>query len=76
MRLAIALVFLYKYVHFCGEATICSIPCSILGWSALAGVVVVLVAYVLNYPLAKYNIYVRCRRRYSFRRTGLNFSDR
>ena len=32
---------------------------SILGWSALAGVVVVLVAYVLNYPLAKYNIFVR-----------------
>ena len=31
----------------------------ILGWSALSGVVVVLVAYVLNYPLAKYNIYVR-----------------
>lgn len=31
---------------------------SILGWSAFAGVVVVLVAYILNYPLAKYNIYV------------------
>lgn len=31
----------------------------ILGWSALSGVVVVLVAYILNYPLAKYNIYVR-----------------
>ena len=31
----------------------------ILGWSALSGVVVVLVAYVFNYPLAKYNIYVR-----------------
>jgi hypothetical protein len=30
----------------------------ILGWSALSGVAVVLVAYVLNYPLAKYNIYV------------------
>jgi hypothetical protein len=31
----------------------------ILGWSALSGVVVVLAAYVFNYPLAKYNIYVR-----------------
>ncbi|EGN94459.1 hypothetical protein SERLA73DRAFT_114694 [Serpula lacrymans var. lacrymans S7.3] len=42
IRLGIALVFLYQ----------------ILGWSALSGVVVILVAYVLNYPLAKYNIYV------------------
>lgn len=31
-----------------------------LGWSALSGVVVVLVAYTLNYPLAKYNIWVSC----------------
>lgn len=31
----------------------------ILGWSALSGVAVVLVAYALNYPLAKYNVYVR-----------------
>lgn len=31
---------------------------SILGWSAFAGVAVVIVAYILNYPLAKYNIYV------------------
>ncbi|KAJ6483901.1 P-loop containing nucleoside triphosphate hydrolase protein [Mycena vulgaris] len=42
VRLVIALVFLYQ----------------ILGWSALSGVVVVLLAYVVNYPLAKYNIYV------------------
>ncbi|KAJ7170194.1 pleiotropic drug resistance ABC transporter [Mycena filopes] len=42
VRLVIALVFLYK----------------ILGWSALSGVVVVLLAYVVNYPLAKYNIYI------------------
>ncbi|KAJ3833131.1 P-loop containing nucleoside triphosphate hydrolase protein [Lentinula raphanica] len=42
IRLVIALVFLYK----------------ILGWTALSGVVVVLLAYVLNYPLAKYNIYI------------------
>lgn len=42
IRLAIALVFLHN----------------ILGWSAFFGVGVVLVAYVLNYPLAKYNIYV------------------
>ncbi|KAF7347593.1 P-loop containing nucleoside triphosphate hydrolase protein [Mycena venus] len=42
IRLVIALVFLYQ----------------ILGWSALSGVVVVLLAYVVNYPLAKYNVYV------------------
>ncbi|PCH42091.1 pleiotropic drug resistance ABC transporter [Wolfiporia cocos MD-104 SS10] len=42
VRIGIALVFLYQ----------------ILGWSSLAAVVVVLVAYVLNYPLAKYNIYI------------------
>ncbi|KAJ7269434.1 P-loop containing nucleoside triphosphate hydrolase protein [Mycena haematopus] len=42
VRLVIALVFLYQ----------------ILGWSALSGVVVVLLAYVVNYPLAKYQIYV------------------
>ncbi|KAI3621779.1 abc transporter [Moniliophthora roreri] len=42
VRLVIALVFLYK----------------IMGWSALSGVVIVLVAYVLNYPLAKYNVYI------------------
>ncbi|KAF7307138.1 P-loop containing nucleoside triphosphate hydrolase protein [Mycena indigotica] len=42
VRLVIALVFLYN----------------ILGWSALSGVVVVLLAYVVNYPLARYNIYI------------------
>ncbi|KAK7465464.1 hypothetical protein VKT23_005441 [Stygiomarasmius scandens] len=42
IRLIIALIFLYN----------------VLGWAALSGVVVVLVAYVLNYPLAKYNIYI------------------
>ncbi|KAJ6621075.1 pleiotropic drug resistance ABC transporter [Mycena sp. CBHHK59/15] len=42
VRLVIALVFLYQ----------------ILGWSALSGIVVVLLAYIVNYPLAKYNIYV------------------
>ncbi|KAJ7109921.1 P-loop containing nucleoside triphosphate hydrolase protein [Mycena epipterygia] len=42
VRLVIALVFLYQ----------------ILGWSALSGVIVVLLAYVVNYPLAKYNIYI------------------
>ncbi|KAJ6520112.1 P-loop containing nucleoside triphosphate hydrolase protein [Mycena sanguinolenta] len=42
VRLVIALVFLYQ----------------ILGWSALSGVVVVLLAYVVNYPLARYQIYV------------------
>ncbi|KAI0091009.1 pleiotropic drug resistance ABC transporter [Irpex rosettiformis] len=45
VRLTIALIFLYN----------------ILGWSALAGVAVVLVAYILNYPLAKYNIYITRR---------------
>ncbi|KAJ3895149.1 pleiotropic drug resistance ABC transporter [Lentinula edodes] len=42
VRLVIALIFLYK----------------ILGWTALSGVLIVVIAYVLNYPLAKYNIYV------------------
>lgn len=42
VRIIIALVFLYQ----------------ILGWSALSGVIVVVIAYVLNYPLAKYNIFV------------------
>ncbi|KAF8167359.1 pleiotropic drug resistance ABC transporter [Crassisporium funariophilum] len=40
VRIVIALVFLYQ----------------ILGWSALSGVVVVLVAFLLNYPLAQYNL--------------------
>ncbi|KAG1834405.1 P-loop containing nucleoside triphosphate hydrolase protein [Suillus variegatus] len=40
LRLVIALVFLYK----------------ILGWSAMSGVAVILFAYILNYPLATYNI--------------------
>ena len=31
----------------------------ILGWTALAGVAVVLLAYMTNYPLAQYNIHVR-----------------
>ncbi|KAF9469518.1 pleiotropic drug resistance ABC transporter [Collybia nuda] len=39
IRLIIALVFLYQ----------------ILGWSALSGVIVILLAYSLNFPLAKYN---------------------
>ncbi|CAK5280326.1 unnamed protein product [Mycena citricolor] len=42
IRLTIALVFLYQ----------------ILGWSALSGVVVVLVAYIVTYPLARYNVFV------------------
>ncbi|KAF8899072.1 hypothetical protein BD779DRAFT_1781441 [Infundibulicybe gibba] len=42
VRLAIALIFLYQ----------------ILGWSALSGVVVVLLAYIINYPLARYNIWI------------------
>ncbi|KAF7311117.1 P-loop containing nucleoside triphosphate hydrolase protein [Mycena chlorophos] len=45
VRLIIALTFLYN----------------ILGWSALSGVVVVLLAYVVNYPLARYNIYITRR---------------
>ncbi|KAF9644674.1 pleiotropic drug resistance ABC transporter [Thelephora ganbajun] len=42
VRLAIALVFLYR----------------ILGWSSLAAVAVVLAAYILNWPLAMYNILI------------------
>ncbi|KAG7452254.1 P-loop containing nucleoside triphosphate hydrolase protein [Guyanagaster necrorhizus] len=40
IRLVIALVFLYN----------------VMGWAAISGVLIVLVAYVLNYPLATYNI--------------------
>ncbi|KAG6837333.1 hypothetical protein H0H93_011428 [Arthromyces matolae] len=40
IRLTIALVFLYQ----------------VLGWSALSGVAVIIVAYAFNYPLANYNI--------------------
>ncbi|GLB35831.1 putative ABC transporter transmembrane region [Lyophyllum shimeji] len=40
VRLTIALVFLYR----------------ILGWSALSGVVVIVLAYIINYPLATYNV--------------------
>ncbi|KAH8100998.1 P-loop containing nucleoside triphosphate hydrolase protein [Cristinia sonorae] len=42
VRLTIAMVFLYK----------------ILGWSSFAGVAVILLAYILNYPLAKYSVYI------------------
>ncbi|KAF9270717.1 pleiotropic drug resistance ABC transporter [Marasmius fiardii PR-910] len=42
VRLAIALVFLYQ----------------LMGWAALSGVVIILLAYVLNYPLAKFNVYL------------------
>ncbi|KAF5368585.1 hypothetical protein D9758_002189 [Tetrapyrgos nigripes] len=42
VRLVVALVFLYN----------------VLGWAAISAVVLVLVAYVLNYPLAMYNIYI------------------
>ncbi|KIY50417.1 hypothetical protein FISHEDRAFT_64655 [Fistulina hepatica ATCC 64428] len=42
VRLVIALVFLYN----------------VLGWSSLFSVVIVLAAYILNYPLATYNVYV------------------
>ena len=33
--------------------------CSILGWSAFAAVIVTIVVYLLNWPLANYDIYVR-----------------
>ncbi|KAI8980033.1 P-loop containing nucleoside triphosphate hydrolase protein [Trametes punicea] len=42
VRLIIAMVFLYR----------------VLGWSAFAAVAIVLVVYVLNYPLAKYDVYL------------------
>jgi len=62
VRLVIALIFLYQYgIHFFSLtcAILLILVYRILGWSALSGVVVVLLAYVLNYPLAKYNISVR-----------------
>lgn len=30
----------------------------VLGWSALSGVAVIIFAYLINYPLATYNVYV------------------
>ncbi|OCH93071.1 P-loop containing nucleoside triphosphate hydrolase protein [Obba rivulosa] len=42
VRLTIAMVFLYR----------------VLGWSSFAAVGVILVAYVINYPLVKYNVHV------------------
>lgn len=32
--------------------------CRVLGWSSMAGVVVVIVAYILNFPLARYSVHV------------------
>ncbi|KAI0789892.1 P-loop containing nucleoside triphosphate hydrolase protein [Abortiporus biennis] len=45
IRLTIAMVFLYQ----------------ILGWSSLAGVAIIVVAYLFNLPLAEYNIYITKR---------------
>lgn len=60
VRLVIALTFLYQYGHLSLTTVLMlTIRGRVLGWSALSGVAVVLVSYVVNYPLAKYNIYVR-----------------
>ncbi|KAI0833629.1 P-loop containing nucleoside triphosphate hydrolase protein [Trametes gibbosa] len=45
VRLIIAMIFLYR----------------VLGWSAFTAVVIVLVVYVLNYPLAKYDVWLMRR---------------
>ncbi|KAF8522635.1 P-loop containing nucleoside triphosphate hydrolase protein, partial [Hysterangium stoloniferum] len=42
VRLTIALVFLYN----------------VLGWSSFAGVIVIIVTWALNYPLARWNIFI------------------
>ncbi|KAH9902650.1 P-loop containing nucleoside triphosphate hydrolase protein [Cubamyces lactineus] len=42
VRLVIAMIFLYRVV----------------GWSAFAAVAIVFVVYILNYPLAKYDVYL------------------
>ncbi|KAI0671861.1 P-loop containing nucleoside triphosphate hydrolase protein [Trametes maxima] len=42
VRLAIAMVYLYR----------------VLGWSSFTAVAIILVVYVLNYPLAKYDVYL------------------
>ncbi|KAI0775079.1 P-loop containing nucleoside triphosphate hydrolase protein [Trametes elegans] len=42
VRLTIALIFLYR----------------VLGWSAFTAVAIVVVVYILNYPLAKYDVYL------------------
>lgn len=58
IKLTIALVFLYLYVDRTQTVQRSHLVDSIIGWSSLAGVAVVLAAYALNYPLAKYNISV------------------
>ncbi|OJT02453.1 ATP-dependent bile acid permease [Trametes pubescens] len=42
VRLTIAMIFLYR----------------VLGWSAFTAVVIVLIVYILNYPLAKYDVWL------------------
>ena len=61
VRLAIALVFLYWFDFTIREVVDSILKPAfnrILGWSSLAAVVVVLVVYILNWPLAMYNISV------------------
>ena len=63
IRLGIALAFLYQYVMYSIVSRTSLLRClRILGWSALSGIIVILLAYVFNYPLAQYNIFVSDRR--------------
>ena len=64
VRLAIALVYLYRQVSSSAPAAdivlrYCPFPRRILGWSALTAVGVTIIVYLLNYPLGKYDVYVR-----------------
>lgn len=52
LPLAVGLPF-FLYISYTDPAS------RVLGWSSLMGVAVVLIIYVLNWPLAKYSIYVR-----------------
>jgi hypothetical protein len=61
VRLTIALIFLHRFGFVASGLVDLFLKLAldrILGWSSLAAVMVILVAYVLNYPLAVCNIWV------------------
>ena len=60
VRLVITSVFLYRYVQRQKTLADFQLFSSILGWSTLAGVAVILLTSIVNYPMAKYDLWVRC----------------
>lgn len=59
----VSINFLYlikalKFLHLSRLIIALALLYNVLGWSALSGVAVVLFVWMLNYPLARYNIYV------------------